>query len=92
MEETSGGERIGHRTLIGITLAGVALASALVVVLAPHAVRPGVLGVVLAVSMVASFALQLATADRIGFVTRLSITAVGAFAIVLVAALIGLLV
>ena len=69
-----------------VTLAG---AVVLVVALPAHALP--VLPLLLAVAVVASFALQLAVADRVGLVLRLTASACGALAIVLVAALLAAL-
>lgn len=69
-----------------LTLVG---AVVLVVALPGHALP--VLPLLLAVAVVASFGLQLAVADRVGLVLRLTASACGSLAIVLVAALLAAL-
>lgn len=69
----------------GATLAG---AAALVAGLPDRALP--LLPLLLAVALVAAFGLQLVVADRVGLVSRLTASACGSLAIVLVAALLAL--
>ena len=68
-----------------ITVAG---AAALVVVLPDRALA--LLPLLLSLALVAAFLLQLVVADRIGLMLRLTASACGSLAIVLVAALLAL--
>ncbi len=66
-------------------VAGVAIAA-----VAPAAQRPGLFALALAGALVLSFFLQLATADRRGFVIRLMASSVGAFAVLAIVSLAAL--
>jgi hypothetical protein len=67
-----------------------AVAGALIVALADRADRPGLLSLALAGAVVLSFCIQLAIADRKGFTTRLTVSTVGAFAVLALASLAAL--
>jgi hypothetical protein len=67
-----------------------AIAGVVIVVLAAPADRPGLLSLALAGAVVLTFGIQLATADRRGFTTRVTVSAVGAFAVLALASLAGL--
>lgn len=80
----------GHRWSVWlawvVTLAG---AAALGIALPDRALP--LLPLLLALSVVAAFGLQLVVADRVGLVARLTASACGSLAIVLVAALLALI-
>ncbi len=67
-----------------------ALAGAAIIVLTSRAERAGLLSLALAGAVVLSFCIQLATADRKGFTTRLMVSTVGAFAVLALASLAAL--
>ena len=68
-----------------------AAGSAAVALVAPQATSGRLAVLVLAGSVVLSFVLQLAVADRVGFVARLTASACGAFVLAAAGGLIGLL-
>lgn len=69
-----------------------AVAGVAILVFAPAGERPGLLALALAGAVVLSFLVQLATADRTGFTTRLTASTVGAFALLGLASLVALVV
>jgi hypothetical protein len=80
----------GHWWSIWAAWAVTLLGGAVLVIALPSRALP-LLPLLLAVSVVASFGLQLAVADRVGLVLRLTASACGSLVIVLVAALLALL-
>ncbi len=67
-----------------------AVAGAAIVALAEPGSRPGLLSLALAGAVVLTLCIQLVTGDRKGFVRRVTASAVGAFAVLLVASLAAL--
>jgi hypothetical protein len=76
----------GHWWSIWAAWAVTLVGAAAVVIALPHRALP-LLPLVLAVTLVVAFGLQLAVADRVGLVLRLTASACGSLGIVLVAAL-----
>ena len=79
----------GHWWSIWAAWAATVVGAALLVIAVPGRALP-LLPLLLAVSLVAAFGLQLAVADRVGLVRRLTASSCGSLVIVLVAALLAL--
>lgn len=79
----------GHWWSIWVVWAATLVAAAALVVALPDRALP-LLPLLLAVAVVTAFGLQLAVADRVGLVIRLTASACGSLVIVLVAALLAL--
>ena len=79
----------GHRWSIWVAWAATLVAAAALVLVLPDR-APALLPLLLALSVVAAFGLQLVVADRVGLVARLTASACGSLAIVLLAALLAL--
>ncbi len=67
-----------------------AIAGTVIVAFAAASERPGLLSLALAGAVVLTFCIQLATADRKGFTTRLTISTVGAISVLALASLVAL--
>ncbi len=78
-----------HRWSVWVAWAATLAAAAALVVALPDRALP-LLPLLLALSLVAAFGLQLVVADRVGLVSRLTASACGSLAIVLLAALLAL--
>ena len=68
----------GHWASIVAVWATAAVAAVVVSLVAPADLRATALPLVLAVSVLVSFVLQLAVSERVGFVTRLTASSLGA--------------
>jgi hypothetical protein len=79
----------GHWWSVWAAWAATLAGAAVLVVALPARALP-LLPLLLAVALVAAFGLQLAVADRVGLVVRLTVSACGSLVIVLVAALLAL--
>jgi hypothetical protein len=79
----------GHWWSIWVAWAATLAGAVALVIGVPDRALP-LLPLLLAVSIVAAFGLQLVVADRVGLVLRLTASACGSFVLVLVAALIAL--
>jgi hypothetical protein len=79
----------GHWWSIWVAWAATLVGAAVLVIALPDRALP-LLPLLLALAVVAAFALQLAVADRVGLVLRLTASACGSLVIVLVAALLAL--
>jgi len=79
----------GHWWSIWVAWAATLVGAAVLVLVLPDRALQ-LLPLLLALSLVAAFALQLLVADRVGLVLRLTASALGSLVIVLVAALLAL--